>query len=154
GAPLSPSSAPIDVSRPTADRFVEYFQRFVPNKDGAAFDYEGLGRAVDAERAALERERAAVAAAQEQARNQGAAGPVSADQDGSLPTPVAAAKILQVHHSYVVTQDEHGVVIIDQHALHERVMFEKLKARLGDGELESQSLLMPAVTPASSRQIE
>jgi DNA mismatch repair protein MutL len=58
--------------------------------------------------------------------------------------------VLQVHSSYIVTQDEHGLVIIDQHALHERVMFEKLKARITADEaagraLESQRLLMPAV---------
>ncbi|MEC9372585.1 MAG: DNA mismatch repair protein MutL, partial [Planctomycetota bacterium] len=55
----------------------------------------------------------------------------------------------QVHNSYLVTQDEHGVVIIDQHALHERVMFEKIMQRLAAGPLESQRLLAPAVGDAS-----
>jgi len=53
--------------------------------------------------------------------------------------------VMQVHASYIVTQDEQGIVIIDQHALHERVMFEQLKARLDAGNLESQRLLMPEV---------
>jgi DNA mismatch repair protein MutL len=44
-------------------------------------------------------------------------------------------------------------VIIDQHALHERIMFEELLARLTRGPLESQRMLIPATVPASSRQI-
>jgi len=76
--------------------------------------------------------------------------------------------VVQVHSAYLVTQDEHGMVVIDQHALHERVMFEKLSARLmrgrgapGGGEseegvanLESQRLLSPAVVPASPSQVD
>jgi DNA mismatch repair protein MutL len=54
-----------------------------------------------------------------------------------------------VHNSYVVTQDEQGVVIIDQHALHERAMFEYLAQRVLAGSLESQRLLMPVVVRAS-----
>ena len=59
-------------------------------------------------------------------------------------------QILQVHDSYVVTQDEHGLVIIDQHALHERVMFEELRKRILEDKasLESQRLLMPEVVKA------
>ncbi len=136
----------IDTSKPTRDRFVDYFKRFVPSEtDGKAFDYEGLSAAVVAEREAVERERAALEAAR--------AAPAT-PADPSLPAPIAAERILQVHQSYVVTQDEQGVVIIDQHALHERVMFEKLKSRLGEGELESQRLLMPAIVPATARQSE
>lgn len=61
-------------------------------------------------------------------------------------------EILQIHDSYVVTQDEHGLVIIDQHALHERVMFEKLRARILDDKetLESQRLLVPDVVRADA----
>ncbi|WP_432797858.1 DNA mismatch repair endonuclease MutL [Poriferisphaera sp. WC338] len=63
-------------------------------------------------------------------------------------------RILQVHNSYVVTEDEQGMIIIDQHALHERIMFEKLRKRvLGDKKsLESQRLLMPAIVDAGSSE--
>ena len=60
---------------------------------------------------------------------------------------------LQVHQSYVVTQDADGVVIVDQHALHERVMFEYLMERLGRGPLESQALLVPEVIEVSPAQL-
>ncbi|MFG0283625.1 MAG: DNA mismatch repair endonuclease MutL [Phycisphaerales bacterium JB039] len=62
---------------------------------------------------------------------------------------------LQVHNSYVVTQDEQGVVIVDQHALHERAMFELLVARIAEaGDLESQRLLVPAPVPMTQAQAE
>ena len=65
------------------------------------------------------------------------------------PDPVPQ-HILQVHNAYVVTQDEQGLVIIDQHALHERIMFEELRKRILDDKvsLESQRLLMPEVIDA------
>ncbi|CAN5703617.1 DNA mismatch repair endonuclease MutL [soil metagenome] len=75
-----------------------------------------------------------------------------------------ASGALQVHNSFLVTQDSVGILIIDQHALHERVMFEKLLARLErsstdtpggpGGSLESQRLLAPVVVEASPRQLE
>jgi DNA mismatch repair protein MutL len=70
-----------------------------------------------------------------------------------LPIAVPAQRVLQVHNSYLVTQDEHGVVIVDQHALHERVMFEALIARVREAPLESQRLLTPAVVPATEQQL-
>lgn len=71
-------------------------------------------------------------------------------------SPRPADRVLQVHRSYLVTEDERGIVIIDQHALHERVMFEKLLERLerGGGRLESQGLLTPAVVEAEPRQVD
>ncbi|RXM07894.1 hypothetical protein EO238_28980, partial [Citrobacter sp. AAK_AS5] len=37
---------------------------------------------------------------------------------------------LQIHDSYIVVQDEEGFMIVDQHALHERIMYEELCRRL------------------------
>lgn len=75
-------------------------------------------------------------------------------EPNSIPAPVPAQRVLQVHKSYLVTQDEQGVVIIDQHALHERVMFEYLLARVSSRGLESQRLLAPAVVDAAPVAIE
>jgi len=63
------------------------------------------------------------------------------------------AAVLQLHNSYLVAPSEDGLVIIDQHALHERIMYEDLLARVSRGPLESQRLLIPEVFRASSRQI-
>jgi DNA mismatch repair protein MutL len=58
-----------------------------------------------------------------------------------------------LHNSYLVAESEDGLIIIDQHALHERIMFEELMARVTRGPLESQRLLIPITLPASSRQM-
>src|SRR5207249_12000643 len=62
-------------------------------------------------------------------------------------------RAIQLHNSYLVAQSDDGMIIIDQHALHERIMYEELHARLRRGPLESQRLLIPETLPASSRQI-
>ncbi|MEX0876639.1 MAG: DNA mismatch repair endonuclease MutL [Phycisphaerales bacterium] len=68
------------------------------------------------------------------------------DRDGEMPRVQRLSEVLQVHSSYLISQDEQGVLIIDQHALHERVMFNKLMARVtGNGALEQQAVLMPIV---------
>ncbi len=67
----------------------------------------------------------------------------------------APQPVLQVHNSYIVTQDDHGIVIIDQHALHERMMFQELYERIcGSGTLESQRLITPAVLDANPRRMD
>lgn len=57
----------------------------------------------------------------------------------SLP-PVRA---MQVHDCYLVVESADGLVVIDQHALHERIMYEHLRERVLAGTVESQRLLLP-----------
>lgn len=95
-----------------------------------------------------------VVAPESSAGSDAAAGEAGRAGSAELPTPVAAPRVLQVHKSYLVTQDEQGVVIVDQHALHERVMFEQLVERVSAGPLESQRLLTPVVVEVSPRQME
>jgi DNA mismatch repair protein MutL len=71
-----------------------------------------------------------------------------------LSTAPLSRGALQLHNSYLVAETEDGLVIIDQHALHERIMYEDLLARLSRGPLESQRLLIPLTLPASERQQE
>ncbi len=52
-------------------------------------------------------------------------------------------RFMQIHDSFIVAQDEEGFIIIDQHALHERVIYENLRRRIRQSKLESQRLLIP-----------
>jgi DNA mismatch repair protein MutL len=75
------------------------------------------------------------------------------------PTPAPARPLapripaIQLHNSYLVAQSDDGLIIIDQHALHERIIYEELLDRVSRGPLESQRLLIPQTLPASSRQL-
>ncbi len=61
---------------------------------------------------------------------------------------------IQLLGGYVVTEDDDGIVIVDQHALHERAMFATLFARVSEGALESQRLLVPVPMECSVREVE
>ncbi len=50
---------------------------------------------------------------------------------------------LQVHNTYLIQETEEGMVVIDQHALHERIIYEQLREKVLVGKLESQRLLVP-----------
>ncbi|MEO1128507.1 MAG: DNA mismatch repair endonuclease MutL [Planctomycetota bacterium] len=146
------SGEPKDTGR--AD-FTSFFEQ-VKGGDTSSFDFEGLRAAVDAERERLDAERAELAQRRAQAETRvvpSETGGVGAEPE-SLPLARPADRVLQVHNSFLVTQDADGVVIIDQHALHERVMFEKLRDRLEAGELESQRLLMPEVVETTETRVD
>ncbi|NJM35710.1 MAG: DNA mismatch repair protein MutL, partial [Rhodomicrobium sp.] len=58
--------------------------------------------------------------------------------------PLGAARA-QLHGTYIVAETGNSVVIVDQHAAHERLVYEKLKAGLANGGIERQALLIPEV---------
>ncbi len=78
--------------------------------------------------------------------------PMVDSQPESLP-PLRGSAAIQLHNSYLVVETIEGMIIIDQHALHERIMYEDLRKRLLRGPLESQRLLLPAIVTASPRQL-
>jgi DNA mismatch repair protein MutL len=60
------------------------------------------------------------------------------------PPPAAGpSSALQLHDAYLVLETKDGMVVIDQHALHERILFEQLRRRVREGKLEVQRLLIP-----------
>ncbi|MFO0849646.1 MAG: DNA mismatch repair endonuclease MutL [Gemmataceae bacterium] len=64
------------------------------------------------------------------------------DAPFALPSLPAGAA-LQVHDSYLVLETPEGMLVIDQHALHERILYEQLRRRVREGKLEVQRLLIP-----------
>ncbi|WP_169976378.1 DNA mismatch repair endonuclease MutL [Tautonia rosea] len=56
---------------------------------------------------------------------------------------VLPPRAIQVHDSYLIAETEDGMVVIDQHALHERILFEEFRSRVERGGVESQRLLVP-----------
>ena len=61
---------------------------------------------------------------------------------------------IQLLNGFLVTEDADGIVIVDQHALHERAMFALFMERLERGNLESQRLLVPIILERSAREVE
>ena len=62
--------------------------------------------------------------------------------DGNFPLGVARA---QLHETYIVAQTDQGVVIVDQHAAHERLLHERLKDQLQADGVKRQTLLLPEI---------
>jgi DNA mismatch repair protein MutL len=58
--------------------------------------------------------------------------------------PLGAARA-QIHENYIVAQTENGLVIVDQHAAHERLVFEAMRKALNSKRLASQMLLIPEI---------
>jgi DNA mismatch repair protein MutL len=63
-----------------------------------------------------------------------------------------AAKVIQLYDAYLVVETPEGMLVIDQHALHERILFEQFKRRLREGPLESQRLLIPEPVELTAEQ--
>ena len=68
----------------------------------------------------------------------------SAPDEAKLGRPLGAARA-QVHENYIVAQTDDGLVIVDQHAAHERIVYERLKAGRAGRPVPRQILLIPDV---------
>src|SRR5882672_3571049 len=66
------------------------------------------------------------------------------DHDHSSEMPLGVARA-QLHDTYIVAQTEDGIVIVDQHAAHERLVYERMKQALENGGVKRQPLLIPEI---------
>ena len=71
----------------------------------------------------------------------------SADDAQDYPLGTARG---QVHENYIIAQTATGMVIVDQHAAHERLVYEKLKQQMADKGVASQALLIPEIIELSA----
>ena len=67
-------------------------------------------------------------------------------------TPLGVARA-QLHETYVVSQTAEGIVIVDQHAAHERLVYERMKAALANGGITRQPLLIPEVVDLDPSEV-
>jgi DNA mismatch repair protein MutL len=87
----------------------------------------------------------------------GPAADVRVDQVEPLPDlldrPLGAARA-QVHETYIVAQTRDGLIIVDQHAAHERIVYERLKAALDRTGIARQILLIPEIVELDEADVE
>jgi DNA mismatch repair protein MutL len=67
--------------------------------------------------------------------------------------PLGAART-QIHETYIVSQTRDGLIIVDQHAAHERIVYERLKASLERSGVERQILLIPEIVEMDEATVE
>lgn len=67
--------------------------------------------------------------------------------------PLGAARA-QLHETYIIAQTADGMVIVDQHAAHERLVYERMKSMLADGGVKRQTLLIPDVVHLDPAEAE
>ncbi|HSG09183.1 MAG TPA: DNA mismatch repair endonuclease MutL [Longimicrobiales bacterium] len=76
---------------------------------------------------------------------------------GAVEAPAGATRLFQVMRTYIFAETRDGLVIVDQHSAHERILYERLMRAYGAGGQESQRLLFPLtlrLTPAEYAQVE
>ncbi|MEI8196045.1 MAG: DNA mismatch repair endonuclease MutL [Phycisphaerae bacterium] len=69
------------------------------------------------------------------------------DEDAARPP-----KFIQLHNTYIIVETPDGLLILDQHALHERIIYQEMLDRAARGPLEGQRLLIPEIIPVTPRQ--
>ena len=72
-------------------------------------------------------------------------------EPADLPLGVARG---QVHENYIVAQTASGMVIVDQHAAHERLVYEKLKTQMAENGVAAQALLIPEIITLSAAECD
>jgi DNA mismatch repair protein MutL len=77
---------------------------------------------------------------------------VAEDFPHEKPVLAEVLNAIQVHNTYLVVETSDGMLVIDQHALHERVLYEQIKERVRQGALDVQPMLIPAPVELSAEQ--
>jgi len=73
------------------------------------------------------------------------------DEPDTIQHPLGAARA-QIHENYIIAQSEDGLVIVDQHAAHERLVYEKFKRQMAENGVEKQGLLTPEIISLSDTE--
>lgn len=79
--------------------------------------------------------------------------PMDQIEQADIEYPLGTARA-QLHENYIVAQTQDGLVIVDQHAAHERLVYERLKKTYQDGRVTTQRLLMPEIIELPEDELE
>jgi DNA mismatch repair protein MutL len=79
--------------------------------------------------------------------------PTLTEADETRAPPLGYA-IAQLHGIYILSETERGMILVDMHAAHERIVYERMKTQVHDGTIEAQPLLVPVSLAASAAEVE
>ena len=83
---------------------------------------------------------------------QATAQPTSRAHEPASQWPLGRA-IAQLQNIYILAENTHGLIVVDMHAAHERIVYERLKTQMESAKLQSQPLLIPATFAASPQEV-
>ena len=64
------------------------------------------------------------------------------------------AAVAQIHGTYIVAQTEGSMIVVDQHAAHERLVYERFKKQILNGSVERQALLLPEIVELKPSEVD
>jgi DNA mismatch repair protein MutL len=80
--------------------------------------------------------------------------PSSATAGEEQEIPPLGYALAQLHGVYILAQNQQGLIVVDMHAAHERITYERMKIALQESVLKSQPLLVPLSVKVSTREVE